>query len=61
MRLHVLHRIEAAAITVATGGAVSGLKGVSPGGVPLDRWGMYADVVAGGFALGHFAHHKRGT
>lgn len=56
---HLLHRVEATAITMATGGALSGLKGIDPLGIPLDRFGMYADIIAGAFALGHWIHHKR--
>lgn len=56
----ILHRIEAVAVTIATGGAASGLGGAHPGGIPLDRWGMYADLVAGALAFAHWTHHRRG-
>jgi len=58
-RIHVLRRIEASAIALATAGAASGLNSVKPAGIPLDRLGMWADIIAGSFAAGHFVHHKR--
>jgi hypothetical protein len=58
-KIHVLRRVEASAIALATAGAASGLNSVKPAGIPLDRLGMWADIIAGGFALTHFLHHKR--
>lgn len=59
IRLRLLHKIEAGCIAVATGGAASGLHGIRPLGVPLDRAGMYADLGAGSFALAHWLNHRR--
>lgn len=54
----LLHKIEGVAVAIATGGALSGLHDVKPLGLPVDKWGMYADLVAGSIALFHYLHHK---
>lgn len=56
--LRLVHKIEAACIALATGGAVSGLHDVRPLGLPVDRAGMYADLGAGGFALAHWVRGR---
>ena len=57
--MRILRRVEAIAVMLATGGAVSGLNGLHPAGIELDRWGMFADLVAGAIALAHWTHHRR--
>lgn len=56
-RARLIHKAEGVAVTIATAGAASGLKHIELG-IPLEQWGLYADLVAGSLAFGHFVHHR---
>jgi hypothetical protein len=53
-------KVELVAVAVASTAAGSGLGGVhvSLAGLPLDRAGMWADLVAGAIFVVHQLHHR---